>query len=75
MMRSCLKVLGIASRLERGNGQTSRLLITLSPQDDSRLLGLWDQLTDLRVLYLQLRQATIAEQLTFIDDDEERVIL
>lgn len=74
VMASCLKALGIRCRLERSNGQAGRLLITLAPQDDVRLLRLWDQLTDLRVRYLELRQATIADQLSFMDD-EERVIL
>ena len=74
VMESCLKALGIACRLERGNGQAARLFVSIDPQDDIQLLRLWDQLTDLRVHYLELRQAKVADQLSFMDD-EERVIL
>jgi len=70
-----LRALDVECRLQSGNGQSPRLVVTIGPEDDGRLLALWEQLTDLRVRYLEGRQAMIVEQLSFLEASGEAVIL
>ena len=69
-----LGYLGIDVRFAADNG-TGALLIYLDDGDDQAVLALWDELTDLRVRYMEARQAAIVDQLTFLPDGEEAVIL
>lgn len=75
ILTACLGALDIEFRLERGNGQVPRLLVIMDAEDDARLLGLWERLTDLRMRYIETRQFITVEQLSFLGGSEEIVIL
>ena len=66
--------LGVEVKFASDNG-TGALLIYLDDADDEAVLALWDELTDLRVRYIEARQAAAVDQLTFLPEDEEAVIL
>ena len=60
--------LGIEVRFAADNG-TGALLIYLDEEDDQAVLALWDELSDLRVRYIEAKQAAIAEQLRLPEVD------
>ena len=60
--------LGIDVRFAADNG-TGALLIYLDEEDDQAVLALWDELSDLRVRYIEAKQAAIAEQLRLPEVD------
>lgn len=66
--------LGITVRFHADNGKGS-LLIYLDEEDDAAVLALWDELTDLRVTYMEARQSAIVDQLTFLPGGDEAVVL
>ena len=74
-LKPCLRAAGISCRVDRSNGQGPRLTISMKEGDDLRLLALWDELTQLRVLYLEERQRQRVEQLSFLEGSEEAVVL
>ena len=55
--------LGIEVRFAAENG-TGALLIYLDQEDDQAVLALWDELSELRVRYIEAKQTAIAEQLS-----------
>ena len=75
LLTPCLRALEISHRVDRSNGKGPRLMITMKEGDDLRLLALWDELTDLRLRYLEARQNERVEQLTFLEGSEEAVVL
>ena len=58
-----LEEIGIPCRFMAENG-SGALLITMGDEEDAQLLSLWDELTDLRLRYIEAKQEAIAEQLT-----------
>jgi len=60
--------LGIDVRFAADNG-TGALLIYMDQKDDQAVLALWDELSDLRVRYIEAKQAAIAEQLRLPEVD------
>jgi len=60
--------LGIDVRFAADNG-TGALLIYMDDKDDSAVLALWDELSELRVRYIEAKQAAIAEQLRLPEVD------
>ena len=71
--KALLRAAGI--RYRQGNGTGPRLVITIDAADDARLLELWNQLTDLRLRYLEAKQRERVEQLSFLEGSEEAVVL
>lgn len=69
-----LTYLGIVCRFQNDNGRGA-IIMELDDADDQALLRLWDELTDLRVSYIEARQQQVVDQLTFLPGDEEVVIL
>jgi len=61
--------LGIDVRFAADN-RTGALLIYLDEEDDQAVLALWDELTDLRVRYIEARQAALVEQLSYLEGSD-----
>ena len=59
--------------MRRGEGPA--LTLKMRPQDDEKLLRLWDEITDLRMRYLAARQAERVVQLSYLEGSEEVVLL
>ena len=55
--------LAIDVRFAADNG-TGALLIYMNQKDDAAVLALWDELSELRVRYIEAKQTAIAEQLS-----------
>ncbi|HUW94552.1 MAG TPA: hypothetical protein VMW58_02095 [Anaerolineae bacterium] len=60
--------LAIDVRFAADNG-TGALLIYMNQKDDAAVLALWDELSELRVRYIEAKQAAIAEQLRLPEVD------
>ena len=69
VLRDILVRMGIEHWIEVGNGHGPQLVVQLRPGDDQQLLALWDELTALRVRYLEARQAQVVQQLSFLDGE------
>ena len=66
-----VRVLGylvIDVRFAADNG-TGVLVIYMDQKDDEAVLALWDELSELRVRYIEAKQAAIAEQLRLPEVD------
>ena len=56
-------------------GEGPALTLKIRPEDDKKLLHLWDEITDLRMRYLAARQAERVVQLSYLEGSEEVVVL
>jgi len=54
-------------RADNGRGS---LIIEMDDEDDARLLGIWEELSDIRARYLDARQRSLGTQLTFLEARE-----
>lgn len=63
-----LTYLGIVCRFQNDNGRGA-IIMDLDDADDQALLRLWDELTDLRVRYIDAKQELIVTQLTYLEGD------
>lgn len=43
------------------------IVIEMDFSDDAKLLAIWDELSDIRARYLDAKQRSIGEQLTFLE--------
>lgn len=69
IMLDVLGHLGISVDFDSDNGQ-GQLVVRMDEEDDARMLALWDELTDLRVRYIDARQGEVAEQLSYLGGDD-----
>lgn len=65
-----LDEIGINWTLHTGNGRAV-IIIEMDSNDDARLLALWDELTDLRVQYIDARQRSVGVQTSFLEGGPE----
>jgi len=64
-----LTYLGIECEFDSDNGQGA-ITIDMDDADDQALLRLWDELTDLRVSYIEARQELLVIQLSYLEGDD-----
>ncbi len=63
-----LTYLGIVCCFQNDNGQGA-IIIEMDDADDQALLRLWDELTDLRVSYIEAKQELMVTQLSYLGGD------
>lgn len=66
VMVEVLGYLGIPVDFDSDDGQ-GQLIVRMDEEDDARMLALWDELTDLRVRYLDAKQEMVATQLSYLE--------
>ena len=64
-----LTYLGIVCRFQNDNGQGA-IVMELDDVDDQALLRLWDELTDLRVCYIEAKQELMVTQMSYLEGDD-----
>ena len=64
-----LTYLGIVCRFDNNNGQGA-IIIELDDADDQALLRLWDELTDLRLYYIEAKQELMVTQMSYLEGDD-----
>lgn len=64
-----LTYLGIVCRFQNDNGRGA-IIINMDDVDDQALLRLWDELTDLRVSYIEAKQEQFVTQLSYLEGDD-----
>lgn len=76
MLLPCLLQLNVLTTTHfPRNGSKLSLTVKMHAGDDEKLLRLWDEITDLRMRYLEARQAERVVQLTYLEGSEEVVVL
>ena len=64
-----LTYLGIVCRFQNDNGQGA-IIMEIDDLDDQALLRLWDELTDLRVSYIDAKQELMVTQMSYLEGDD-----
>lgn len=64
-----LTYLGVVCRFDNNNGQGA-IIIELDDADDQALLRLWDELTDLRLYYIEAKQELMVTQMSYLEGDD-----
>ena len=64
-----LTYLGIVCRFQNDNGRGA-IIVELDDADDQALLRLWDELTDLRVCYIDAKQELMVTQMSYLEGDD-----
>lgn len=64
-----LDELGIRWGVETEDGHGA-IIIEMDGADDARLLAVWDELSDLRVRYIDARQRSIGIQTSFLEGEQ-----
>lgn len=64
-----LTYLGIVCRFQNHNGRGA-IIMELDDADDQALLRLWDELTDLRVSYIEAKQDLMVTQLSYLGGED-----
>ena len=64
-----LTYLGIVCRFQNENGRGA-IIMELDDADDQALLRLWDELSDLRMCYIEAKQEVMVTQLSYLEGDD-----